>query len=58
MSEQQVAPAPVGHPYAVDIDDERKGWYQLVALIRPLTPDECLEPGYYRDPDRTVRDVV
>jgi len=45
MSEQQVAPAPVGHPYAVDIDDERKGWYQL-------------EPGYYRDPDWTVRDVV
>ena len=58
MSEQQVAAAPVGHPYAVDIDDERTGWYQLVALIRPLTPDDCLEPGYYRDPDWTVRDVV
>ena len=23
-----------------------------------LTPEECLEPGYYRDPDWTVRDVV
>jgi hypothetical protein len=25
---------------------------------RSLTPEECLEPGYYRDPDWTVRDVV
>ena len=23
-----------------------------------MTPEECLEPGYYRDPDWTVRDVV
>jgi hypothetical protein len=23
-----------------------------------LTRDECLEPGYYRDPDWSVRDVV
>ncbi len=26
--------------------------------MRSLTPDECLVPGYYRDPDWTVRDVV
>jgi hypothetical protein len=46
------------HPYAQDIDAERIRWYELVALVRELTPDECLEPGYYRDPDWTVRDVV
>ncbi len=50
--------APAGHPYAAEIDAERRGWYELVRLVRPLTPHECLEPGYYRDPDWTVRDVV
>jgi hypothetical protein len=45
-------------PYAVAIEDERQGWYELVELVRSVTPEECLEPGYYRDPDWTVRDVV
>ena len=49
---------PAGHPYAVDIEAERVGWYRLNALVRELTPDECLVPGYYSDPDWTVRDVV
>ena len=46
------------HPYAAEIEAERRGWYELVDLVRSLTPEECLEPGYYRDPDWTVRDVV
>ncbi len=41
-----------------DVEAERTGWYELAALVRSLTPGECLEPGYYRDPDWTVRDVV
>jgi Mycothiol maleylpyruvate isomerase N-terminal domain len=41
-----------------DVDAERTGWYELAALVRSLTPGECLEPGYYREPDWTVRDVV
>jgi hypothetical protein len=49
---------PVDHPYAADIEAERRGWYEIVDLVRSLTPDECLEPGYQRDPDWTVRDVV
>jgi len=49
---------PTGHPYAADIDAERAGWYEVVHLVRELTPEECVEPGYYRDPDWTVRDVV
>ena len=48
----------VDHPYAADIEAERRGWYEIVDLVRSLTPDECLEPGYQRDPDWTVRDVV
>jgi hypothetical protein len=48
----------VDHPYAADVEAERIGWRELGELIRSLTPDECLEPGYYRDPDWTVRDLV
>jgi hypothetical protein len=47
-----------GHPYAAAIEAERQGWYEVAALVRSLTPAECLVPGYYRDPDWTVRDVV
>ena len=51
-------PLPAGHPYAIEVDAERRGWYAFADLVRRLTPDECLVPGYYRDPDWTVRDVV
>ena len=45
-------------PYDREIEAERLGWYEVAGLVRSLTPEECLEPGYYRDPDWTVRDVV
>jgi hypothetical protein len=44
--------------HAAEIDAERRGWYEMAALVRSLTPAECLEPGYYRDPDWSVRDLV
>jgi hypothetical protein len=43
---------------AAALEAERRGWYAMADLVRQLTPAECLEPGYYRDPDWTVRDVV
>jgi hypothetical protein len=46
------------HPYQADLDAEGVGWYALVDLVRSLTPEECLVPGYYEDPPWTVRDVV
>jgi len=49
---------PADHPYLAELDGERHGWYELAELVRELTPEECLVPGYYRDPDWTVRDVV
>jgi len=60
MTDQDVAtsPPPVGHPYAAEIEAERLGWYEIASLVRSLTRDECLVPGYYRDPDWSVRDVV
>jgi hypothetical protein len=47
-----------GHPYAADIAAEQHGWYELLDLVRSLTPRECVEPGYYREPDWTVGDLV
>lgn len=44
--------------FGPEIEAERHGWYELVDLVRSLTPEECLVPGYYHDPDWTVRDVV
>jgi hypothetical protein len=53
------APGPrADHPYAVEIEAEREGWYELVDLVRSLTAEECLEPGYYENPAWTVRDLV
>lgn len=53
------APAPPAHhPYAAEMDAERRGWYELAALVRSLTVEECLVPGYFHDPDWSVRDVV
>ena len=46
------------HPYAAELEAERSGWYELASLARSLTPEECLIPGYYREPDWTVRDLV
>jgi hypothetical protein len=58
MSEPPVPVPPPQHPYAAEIEEERAGWYELVDLVRPLTPEEWLVPGYYEDPAWTVRDVV
>jgi hypothetical protein len=46
------------HPYAEDIEAERRGWYEIVDLMRSVTPEECLVPGYQLDPDWTLRDVA
>ena len=46
------------HPYVAELEAERSGWYELSALVRSLTPEECLIPGYFRDPDWAVRDLV
>jgi hypothetical protein len=46
------------HPYGPEIEEERRGWYELAALVRSLTPAESIVPGYYRNPDWCVRDVV
>jgi hypothetical protein len=49
---------PIEHPYLAEIEAERAGWYEIVSLVRQLSPRAAIEPGYYRDPDWTVRDVA
>jgi len=58
MSAPSAIPVPPDHPYAAEIEAERSGWYEMAELVRRLTPEECLIPGYYEDPAWTVRDVV
>ncbi len=59
MTERRAPPRGLRkHPHAASIEAERIGWSEIVDLVRSLTPDECLEPGYYTDPDWTVRDLV
>lgn len=49
---------PASGEWQAEIDSERAGWREIVDLVRRLTPVECLVPGYYRDPDWSVRDMV
>jgi hypothetical protein len=57
-SNATVPARPASSVWHAEADAERAGWYELVDLVRRLTPAECLVPGYYRDPDWTVRDAV
>jgi hypothetical protein len=45
-------------PYAADLDAEEQGWYGIVALVRRCLPQERMVPGYYTDPDWSLRDLV
>lgn len=52
------APAPASHPQSAEIEAEASGWYEFAGLVRSLRPIERLQPGYYRDPDWSVRDLA
>ena len=46
------------HPHRLEMQAESRGWYEFTGLVRTLTLAERLQPGYYRDPDWSVRDLV
>ena len=50
--------APHPHPFDAEIEAERTGWYELLELVRSLDPADITRPGYYRDPDWSVADLV
>jgi hypothetical protein len=45
-------------PYAADLDAEEQGWYEIATLVRRCLPQERMAPGYYTDPDWSLRDLV
>jgi hypothetical protein len=44
--------------FAEAVESERARWYELIGLVRLLSSEECTAPGYYRDPDWSVRDLM
>src|SRR5688500_6561901 len=50
--------APPGHAFDAEIDAERRGWNEIMELVRSLDPDEIARPGYFSDPDWSVADLV
>jgi hypothetical protein len=56
-----VVPGQVGspqHAYLAELDLEFARWSEITALVRILTPEERLAPGYFNDPSWTVKDLV
>jgi len=43
---------------AAELELEAARWAQIVALVELLTPEERIAPGYFRDPDWTVKDLL
>jgi Mycothiol maleylpyruvate isomerase N-terminal domain len=50
--------APHDHPFDAEIGAERAGWHELLELLDSLDDAEIVRPGYYRDPDWSVADLV
>jgi hypothetical protein len=49
---------PADHPYDAEISLERERWTEIAALCRSLTPEQRERPGYFRDPDWSVLNMV
>jgi hypothetical protein len=56
--ETSVATRADDHPYRAELDLERERWTEIVTLCRSLSPEERVRPGYYHDPEWTVKDLV
>jgi hypothetical protein len=50
--------SPLDHPYLAEIELERERWAEINGLCGSLTDEERLRPGYFRNPDWTVKDMV
>ena len=43
---------------AAELELEAARWAEIMALVDLLTPQERVVPGYYREPDWTVKDLI
>ena len=46
------------HPYLAEVEFERERWAEIGDLCGSLSDEDRLRPGYYRDPDWSVKDMV
>ena len=54
----QASATSIDHPYDAEIALEHERWTEIATICRSLTPHERERPGYFRDPDWSVRDMV
>jgi hypothetical protein len=48
----------VPQDYLAEVDLEYARWSEIIGHIHMLSADERLAPGYFRDPDWSVKDLV
>jgi hypothetical protein len=51
-------PWRVEEAYAAEVELERARWKAITAFVALLSEDERLAPGYYDDPDWSVKDLI
>jgi hypothetical protein len=51
-------PWRVAEEYAAEVELERARWKAVTAFVDLVNEDERLAPGYYRDPDWSVKDLI
>jgi Mycothiol maleylpyruvate isomerase N-terminal domain len=51
-------PWRVEEAHAAEVELERARWKAITAFVGLLSDDERLAPGYYRDPDWSVKDLI
>ena len=51
-------PWRVEESYAAEVELERSRWKAISALVGLLTEEERSVPGFYRDPDWSVKDMI
>ena len=51
-------PWRVDEQYAAELELERSRWKAITAFVELLSVDERLAPGYYHDPDWSVKDLI
>jgi hypothetical protein len=49
---------PQSHPQLDDIEAESRGWHEFADLVRSLAPEERMLPGYFENPDWSIRDLT
>src|SRR3954471_12191897 len=59
MSELRSSPPTVhDHPYEAELDLERERWDEIAATCRSMIEADRLRPGYFRDPEWSVKDLI